>query len=650
MVYWHIETDFVAIAIFVALLIKAQLLNKQKNFTDKVFVLALTLGIGATAVDIFSSTVMNDLTGWWPYEIGMILYALFAPLLTLLWVLYTVSLVYHSDGQKAKRMIGIFLSPYLAYSVICITNPLHEWMFSLSADMVYARGPLFFPLGVGSQLFYAALGTFFVVGNWKKMEQRSTACLLLCLYITTTACYFIQMAFPGWLIICSAYAIAFLLCDAVFESQRREALYQEVKCSLEETERTYAALKQQIAGEKEKETAYQEKLEDALLEAKKASQAKSDFLSRMSHDIRTPINGIRGMLEIIEKNRDDQERVDDCLRKIQTASSHLLSLINDVLDMSKLESGEILMVHEPFNLRQLLEDCGAVNVPMADESGIRISCDMEKEIPHPYLVGSPLHLRQIIINIVSNAIKYNKPGGMIYCEHEEVACTDTIASYRFTVTDTGIGIEKEYLEHVFEPFSQERESSRSKYGGTGLGLAIVKKLLDKMGGTITVESKVGVGSRFTFTIPFERDLNPPAAEETDKAQSAPVNLSGAKILLVEDNELNQEISMFLLEEAGAEVELAGNGQVALEKFAASPVGAFKAILMDVMMPVMDGLAATRAIRALDREDAGTVPIIAMTANAFHEDIRKCMDAGMDAHLAKPLDSGTMLRTIGDLMD
>jgi len=763
MVHWHIETDFVAIAIFLVLVIKSQLLNKQKNFTDKTFILANVLGIASTAVDIFSSTVMNNLTGWWFYEIGMIFYGLFAPLLTMLWVLYTITLVYRDDERKAKRVIYLFLIPYILYCLLVITNPIHELMFSLTKDMVYARGQLFIPLGIGSQMFYAATGTVLIFCNWKRLAPKSTAMILLFLYIATTSCYWIQNACPGWLIICSAYAVAFLFCDAIFESQRRETLYVEIQHSLERAEQSNAALKEQmaitnaignvyfsiysidlktgnyieitarddirnivgsegsfshqadlvsrkitapehasailefldlstlnermrgrkivtgeflgtidgwtrislieqerdeegnltkvicttrqIADEKEKEITYQKKLEAALAEANQASQAKSDFLSRMSHDIRTPINGIHGMLEIIRKNRDDQARVDDCLEKIKTSSGYLLSLVNDVLDMSKLESGEITLAHDPSDLCQVLTDCDTVIRPLAVESGIHLITDMYQHITHPYLIGSPVHMRQIFINIASNAVKYNRPGGSINCSLKEMDFTGTTVTYRFTISDTGIGMKKEFVEHVFEPFSQENANSRSKYGGTGLGMSIVKRILDNMGGTITVTSQEGKGSTFTCTIPFELDPNPPILQDSADEQDVAIRLEGVKVLVVEDNELNQEIAQFMLEEVGAIVDLAENGQVAVDKFQASPVGTYQIILMDIMMPLMDGLAATRAIRAIGRADAKTIPIIAMTANAFMEDIRKCREAGMDAHLAKPLESETMLQML-----
>ncbi len=638
MVYWHIETDFVAIAVFAALFLKAHFLYQRKTFTDRSFELANLLGIAAAGVDVFSSTVMNDLTGWWPYELGMIAYGLFAPLLTIEWVLYTVSVLYGGDERKTRRLFAAFLLPYLAYALVCITNPIHQMMFTLSPELDYARGQLFIPLGIGSQMLYAAMGVGLVLINWRRLEHKSTGGILLFLYVMTTACYWIQAVTPGWLIISSAYAVSFLMCDATFESQRRAELYQEAKRSLEEAERANAALQ-----------AAQAKLEETAREAERANQAKSDFLSRMSHDIRTPINGIWGMLEIIRKNRDDQARVDDCLGKIGTASGYLLALINDVLDMSKLESGEMTLAHQPFDMEKLLRECADVIAPMAVESGIRLSHDLDRRLPHPRVVGSPLHLRQILMNLASNAVKYNKPGGSVECRVEETGASDDAVTYRFTISDTGIGMDQEYLKHLFEPFSQENPAARSKFGGTGLGLAIVKKIVDRLEGTIQVESRLGVGSTFTVTLRFERDLTAAGSGAPEEEQAGPADLTGVRVLAAEDNALNQEILRFFLEEAGAVVDMAENGQAAVDKFAASPEGTYRAILMDVMMPVMDGLAAIRAIRRLDRADAAGVPIIAMTANAFAEDAQRCREAGMNAHLSKPVDGAVLLRTVADYL-
>lgn len=397
---------------------------------------------------------------------------------------------------------------------------------------------------------------------------------------------------------------------------------------------TYAS--QSIHSERSAELETQSKLRFAVEEAKRANAAKSDFLSRMSHDIRTPINGILGMLEIIKKNREDELRVDDCIQKIGISANYLLSLVNDVLDMNKLESGNIELSEEPFQIRELLDSCYQIEHGHALNQGIALIMDLPEKLPHEYLLGSPLHIRHIFLNIISNCIKYNKPHGKVLLKAEEVYAKEGIAHYRFVVEDTGIGMSQEFLKHIFEAFTQENDSARTTFQGSGLGMAIVKKLIEKMNGEIRVDSKKNLGTRFTFQLPFP--INKDALTEPEAiCQEEDTDISQMKILLVEDNELNLEIAQFMLEDAGAVITVAENGKIALDKFLASTSKDFDLILTDVMMPVMDGLEFTRAIRNLHRPDAKEIPIIAMTANAFAEDIKECREAGMNDHIAKPLD-------------
>lgn len=384
-------------------------------------------------------------------------------------------------------------------------------------------------------------------------------------------------------------------------------------------------------------------LKQACVDAELANAAKTDFLARMSHDIRTPLNGILGLLEIAGRCPDDHEKVEKCRQKCVVAANHLLSLLNDVLDMSKLESGDIVLAEEAFNMNDLLfQTYEIMSGQMAVKNIKDITLNTEP-LKHPNVIGSPVHVRQILTNLISNAIKYNKIGGAISATMDEAALDDDTVTFCFTISDTGIGMSEDFIEHIFEPFARENEKLTDKVSGTGLGMAIVKKLTDKMGGTIEVESTKDVGSTFHVTIPFKRDKTNIPDNLTD-AHSA-VDLTGLNILLVEDNELNCEVAQYLLADEGAKVDTAANGQIAVDMFNKSPTGFYDAILMDIMMPVLDGCSATRIIRKLEREDAAKVPIIALTANAFSDDVKKCREAGMNAHLSKPLDINATVKTI-----
>lgn len=384
--------------------------------------------------------------------------------------------------------------------------------------------------------------------------------------------------------------------------------------------------------------AVRQKQEKALLqaleEANKANSAKTEFLSHMSHDIRTPINGILGTLLISEKNPDDPVRQKDCREKIRASAEHLLSLVNDVLDITKLESGVVNLTKESFSVREVMNSCSSIMKIQASERKLDFHIDCRK-VNHEFIIGSPLHLRQILVNIIGNAVKYNRRGGEVLVTVEEKALTSDVSDYLFIVRDTGIGMTEEFQQHIFEPFTQEVNYARTYYQGTGLGMSITKKLVEQMGGNILLESTEGVGSCFTVILPFKIDLNVQEGNLREKKASA--DISGMHVLLVEDNELNSEIVEYLLDEAGATVEKASNGKEAVELFAASRPGQFDCILMDVLMPVMDGIEATKLIRRQERSDAAAVPIIALTANAFSEDVYKVKQAGMNGHVAKPID-------------
>ncbi len=392
---------------------------------------------------------------------------------------------------------------------------------------------------------------------------------------------------------------------------------------------------QVIDEEKKKELEQQETLRKAVIAADTANRAKSTFLLNMSHDIRTPLNGIIGLLKINMTHSDDEKLVRENYKKMEKAANHLLSLINDVLQMSKLEDGREEFSPELVCLSDIFYDIKAIIEGNASDKGISWDFSGDIIFVHPYVIASPLHLRQIFLNIYGNSIKFTNPGGKISTKQECIEEKDNVITYRWIISDTGIGMSKEFLQHIFEPFSQEQSDARSAYHGTGLGMSIVKKLVDNMGGTISITSEIGKGSTFVIELPFEMASAPEKSkkEEVEKENS----IRGLNLMLVEDNELNAEIAEMLLKDEGAIIIMANDGQQAVGLFNNNPVGTFDAILMDIMMPVMDGLSATKAIRALNRPDAGTVPIIAMTANAFAEDAQKCLEAGMNAHLAKPLD-------------
>ncbi len=380
---------------------------------------------------------------------------------------------------------------------------------------------------------------------------------------------------------------------------------------------------------------------NAAEEAKSASQAKSDFLSHMSHDIRTPINGIMGMTDIAMKNIGNDDKIRDCLNKISGSSQHLLGLINDVLDMSRIESGKTRVKHESFDMRTCIDNCISIIGGQLATRDLEMVRKLSK-FQHPCLIGDELHLRQIFINILGNSVKFTPDGGKIFFRAWEKESTDEKALYRFELADTGIGMKEEFLPHLFEAFAQEDDGTRTTYKGTGLGMAITKEFVELMGGTIEVESKLNVGTEFAIEIWFDIDQNARIGESMVDVQ---IDLVVMKVLLVEDIELNMEIAQCMLEDEGAEVTPAMNGQEAVDAFSMNPSGTFDIIIMDIMMPVMDGITAAKTIRAMEREDAKTIPIIAMTANAYEEDIQKTHDAGMNAHLSKPIDIDLMLKTL-----
>ena len=400
--------------------------------------------------------------------------------------------------------------------------------------------------------------------------------------------------------------------------------------------------------EQEKDEKYKAELLIAAKKAEAANEAKTEFLQRMSHDIRTPINGICGVLNVADHYADDMKKQTECRAKVKEASHLLLELVNDVLDMSKLESDEVILEEIPFNLSGIFREVFVVIEQIAAEQNIRIAWE-KKEIIHRNLIGSPGYVKRVMMNILSNAVKYNRENGHIYISCVEIPSEQPeTAIMKFVCRDTGIGMAEEFQKHIFEPFAQEHAGSRTKFAGTGLGMPITKKLVEKMGGTIMFKSKEGVGTTFVIRVPFRIDLATDKRKEQKDASEK--TIKGLHILLVEDNELNMEIAEFMFQNEGAEVTKAWNGLEAVEIFEKSRPGEFDVILMDIMMPVMNGYNATKRIRSMDREDAKEIPIIAMTANAFTEDRIRAKEAGMDEHISKPVDGNLLEKVIHELLN
>ena len=401
--------------------------------------------------------------------------------------------------------------------------------------------------------------------------------------------------------------------------------------------------KRYLEQQREHDEAYKEQLREAARAAEKANKAKTEFLQRMSHDIRTPINGIRGFIEMGNYYKDDLAKQAEYREKIWQSSGFLLDLVNEVLEMGKLSSGEIQMEEIPFNLREICNEVKGIVTPQAQEKGVEFIVKKD-ELPYPCLIGSPVHVKRILLNIVGNAVKYNKNNGRVYITLVESKTDDETMLVEFKCEDTGIGISKRFLPHVFDAFAQDSDIARSSYEGTGLGMPIAKSLVDKMGGTLEVESEKGIGTTFTMRIPFKKASEQPSEEQKQEAPDMEL-VKGMHVLLAEDNKLNMEIAQFFLDTAGITSKCVLNGKEAVEAFEDSAVHEYDAVLMDIMMPFMNGMEATQKIRTLEREDAGTVPIIAMTANAFVEDKKQAMAAGMTDYITKPLQMDLLLHLL-----
>lgn len=605
---WHVETDFFALAVFLIMLIRNHpRQDEERDLQDRFFYVVLIVSIVNDIIDIISSTAMNDVTNWWVYQITMTIYVVSMPLLAAVWVGYSYILI-HKDYTKKhlKRNIFYMTIPYLLYILVALTNPFTELFFHLTPDMEYSRGIFFMPVGVGFIMLYTGIGLILSLFNWKKIVPRSNAVLLFVFFLTTGCFIWIQLAHPGWLIINASYAVIYVWCDSTVQEQRRKQLNRKIRRKNEELEQT-------------------------AKRAESATQAKSEFLSRMSHDIRTPMNAIIGLTHLA-LDEHDSERIHRYLQDIESSSNFLLGLINDILDMSKIENGDLTLNADTFQRSEFISSINTVIKPLMDAKQINFIFRMESNAECLYV--DRLRFNQIFFNLLSNAAKFTPIGGFVEFTSENIQTDDNKKGIRFHVKDNGIGMSEEFLQHLYDPFSQERSELGSQQTGTGLGLPIVKSLVDAMDGNISVKSELGKGTEFIV------DLFVPMAHlEESKPQDSydPVDLKDARILLVEDNDINIEVAQMLLERVGCQVEVAKDGKEAVERFEQSEINRFEAILMDVRMPVMNGIDATRLIRALERPDAATVAIIAMTADAFEEEQKKTIDAGMDYHLSKPID-------------
>lgn len=607
---WHVETDFFAMAIFLIMLIKEHQQRRQRRSERDVqasaFYLVLIFSILNDAIDILSSLAMNDLPGWWAYEVIMTVYVASMPLLAAVWVAYAYVLIHKEyPVKRLKRDIVLLMLPYAIYILLALSNPFTGLFFRLSKTMEYTRGIFFMPVGVGFIMLYSAVGMLLVLINWRRIAPRSNAVLLMAFFLTTACFIWIQLANPGWLIINASYATVYVWCDFTVEERRRNELYLEINRKNRE-------------------------LKEIAEKAESAAQAKTEFLSRMSHDIRTPMNAIIGLTHLAQQEK-DPVALQEYLQKISASSDFLLGLINDILDMSKIENGELTLTPEPLTKAEFAASIDTVIRPLMDEKHIQFSCELQAG-PECILVD-PLRFNQIFFNLLSNAAKFTPEGGTVDFLLERLPDRDGKAGIRMTVRDNGIGMSQEFLEHIYDPFSQEHTRSVGTAVGTGLGLPIVKSLVDAMEGTISVRTALGQGSEFVVEL-YVPEVEPEAEAPAESVSEE--SLKDARILLVEDNDINIYVAQLILEDAGCIVTVAKNGQEALDAVAASPVGWFHAILMDVRMPVMDGVEATRRIRALERADAKTVPIIAMTADAFTQEQKRTLDAGMNCHLSKPI--------------
>ncbi len=570
------------------------------------------------------------------------------------------ALPYHSLWRDLSSAIGYTTRPLILMTIILMLAPKERT--SLQNTLLYT--PLAIATVLGFSVFFTdVVYTYTPQNDFVRGPLGAIPILCVAAYLIMLVALPRQKALSPYfdqslLVLIVAYISASMIAESFFDVKnvgRTAIVYSTIfyfyliQSSMLQralhAERENEALKTALhdADEARKELlASQKALLAAKTEADRANAVKTGFLHRMSHDMRTPLNGILGLIEISKARPQDRELAARNRDKVEVAARHLLSLVNDVLQTSKLEDGALKIEHKPLDIMHMAQEISDIVESRAIEAGITMVEEQNDMVAsYRYVYGSELHLRQIFLNIYSNCIKYNRAGGKVFTKVELVPDGSKV-TYRWEIRDTGIGMSPEFLEHVFDLFAQESNDARSTYMGTGLGMPIAKNLIELMGGSIEVQSEQGVGSAFTITIPF--DIAPEPQHDEEHLEEG-AGIEGLQLLLAEDNELNAEVAQVLLEDAGAQVTVVGNGQQALDAFADAPQRRYDAILMDLMMPVLNGIDATKAIRALERPDAASIPIIAMTANAFKEDEEASLAAGMNAHLAKPLDMALVKRTI-----
>ncbi len=598
------------------------IINKEK-LLDKEDIHRFMVIFWCEIIEMIAFNV-EKVTGYWsePTALRIILSGVAYTFRAVLVYLFIRLIWPYEDNKKAKTLLVL---PVILCAICGMSPFFTDIVYTFTPTNHFSRGPLGW-IFVVTVIGYVLLFVYYIIKQHNRKEKMNTTILLLIAFFIITSTIMSTVYDMEWLGRLSiVYGIVF--CLFALDANK---LKDTIKVLQENQE-----LKEALA-----------ELEKTKKEAEVANEAKTTFLLNMSHDIRTPLNGIIGMLDIADHFPDDLEKQNDCRIKVRNASKILLELVNDVLDRSKLESGEVVLEHVSFDLNDIVRDTYASVEKLAEDRDVEI-IEEENSVIHYKLIGSPLHYKRILINIISNAIKYNKDHGKIYITLREIDSTEKQATLEFICRDTGIGMSEEFMRHIFEPFTQENTSARSSYKGTGLGMSIVKSIVEKMNGTITVESVKDEGSTFKVVIPFEINDSYALTGDENTESNEQYSIEGLNILLVEDNDLNMEISEFLLKEDGANVIEALNGKEAVEIFRKSEIGQIDAILMDVMMPIMNGYDATNAIRNLDRKDAVTIPIIAMTANAFVEDKLKAKEAGMNGYISKPLDEKLVIKTIAE---